>query len=175
MNESQKQVIFLSNCMYQLESQKEKFTTNQPISSLPELGIYALFENKRNGSVDWNESYYSIGNDLRNLGLSENWIIKLKNQLNRFLQSGNSVENFRIIYLSSIEIMFNMVLQVLQSANPEIPKSAMAESIIGDIFNQNYWEGPIVEQINQVRKLSTELGFDLDFVQELGKNIASKS
>jgi len=32
MTEQQKQVIFLSNCIYQLESQREKINNNEPIS-----------------------------------------------------------------------------------------------------------------------------------------------
>lgn len=167
MTEQQKQIIFLSNCMYQLESQKQKIENNEPIASLPELSIYAMFEKNKLGYIDWEEQYSSIKNQLINIGLSENWIEQLKIQLNKYLQMGNSVEDFRMTYMSAIDMLLNMVLGVISNANPEIPKSVMAESIVGDIYTKNYWEGPVIQQINQVRKLNTELGFDLEFVQEL--------
>lgn len=167
MTEQQKQVIFLSNCMYQLESQKQKIANDEPIASLPELGIYAMFEKNKLGYIDWKEQYNSIKNQLINTGISENWIEQLKMQLKQYLEMGNTVEDFRMVYMSAIDMLLNMVLGVISNANPEIPKSAMAESIVGDIFTKNYWEGPVIQQINQVRKLNTELGFDIEFVQEL--------
>lgn len=175
MNEKQKQIIFLSNCLYQLESQKEKINKNQPISSLPEIGVYAMFEKNKLGYVNWQEQFHNIPTHLINLGLSEIWIGRLKAQINYYLMEGNSVEEFRNVYMTAIDILINMVFDVISNLDPEIPQKEIAAGIVEDIFNKNYWEGPVVQQISQVRKINGELGFDLSFVQELIKSIIDKT
>ncbi len=171
ITEKQKNLIFDINCFYQLESQKEKFLSGKPIDILPELTFIALSANKNGQTVNWQTHYSDIYNRLKAYGLTDNWITQLKNKLNSYVGSDKTVEDFRMKFMKPVDLLISMLLDILKTVDPSIPKEEIAKGVIGDIFEKNYWNGPVVQQINTVRTLSTTLGFDTNFVVEFGKSL----
>ncbi len=169
ITENQKHFIFDINCYYQLESQKEKFLSGKPIDILPELTFIALSANKNGQTVNWQAHYNDTYNRLKAYGLTDNWITQLKTKLNSYIGSGKTVDDFRMKFMTPIDLLISMLTDILKSVAPSIPKAEIAKSVIGDIFQKNYWNGPVVQQINTVRTLSNVVGFDTNFVIEFGK------
>jgi hypothetical protein len=89
--------------------------------------------------------------------------------MDKQLAAGTTVEKFRVKFLTPIDLLVNMIMSILMNADRSFPKEQIAESVIGDIFEKNYWEGPVMQQINTVRTLSSNLGLDRNFVVEFGK------
>ena len=164
ITEKQKNFIFDINCFYQLESQKDKFLFGKPIDMLPELSFVAVSELSAGEPINWETKYNELLQKLKAYGLSENWTEELKTKLKTFLSTGKKVEQFRIEFMTPIDLLVNFVLSIIQHADPSIPKELMAKNVIEDILDKNYWQGEIVQQINIVRTLSTSLGFDKSFV-----------
>lgn len=169
ITEKQKHLIFDINCFYQLESQKENISNGQPIEMLPELGFVAMKANSDGHGIDWLEKQNEISEKLRQYGFSENWLLKLKTSLNNQINLGLSPEEYRLKFLTPIDMLVNMVMSIIMNADPSFPKQQIAENVINDIFEKDYWEGPVVQQINTVRTLSTSIGLDKNFVIEFGK------
>lgn len=169
ITEKQKHLIFDINCFYQLESQNKNISTGQPIEMLPELSFVAMKASSDGQKINWIEKQKEIKEKLRQYGFSEYWLLKLKDSLNNQLNLGLSPEEFRLKFLTPIDLLVNMVVSIVLNADPSIPKQQIAESVINDIFEKDYWEGPVVQQINTVRTLSTSLGLDKNFVIEFGK------
>lgn len=174
ITEKQKHLIFDINCFYQLESQNENISNGQPIEMLPELGFVAMKASSDEQKINWLAKQNEITEKLKQYGFSENWLLKLKTSLNNQLNSGHSPEDFRIKFLTPIDLLVNMVMSIIMNADPSIPKQQIAEHVINDIFEKDYWEGPVVQQINTVRTLSTSLGLDKYFVIEFGKILVSQ-
>ncbi|HEY5371072.1 MAG TPA: hypothetical protein VIJ75_18975 [Hanamia sp.] len=168
ITEAQKQLVFDINCFYQLESQKEKFTSGIPIATLPELSLVALFSSKNGQVVNWTQQYNVIYNKLKSYGLTDNWIVQLKDRINSYMQSGKTVEDFRTKFMTAIDLLIDMLLDVLRSVEPS---PDIAQKIIGSIFEKDYWSGIVVQQINTVRTLTTVLGFDIKFVVDFGETL----
>lgn len=173
ITEKQKKLIFDINCFYQLESQKNNFNRGQPIAFLPELGLIAMQSNTNRQSIDWSNKYNELKLALIEHGLSNSWTLVLQQKLAEFITKGNTIEDFRNQFLTSIDLLINMVLLIINNANPSIPAEEIAENVINDIFEKDYWDGPIIEKINIVRKLSITLGFDNKFLVEFGKTLVN--
>ncbi len=169
ITEKQKHLIFDINCFYQLESQKDKFLSGQPVDMLPELGFVAMAANRNGQTVNWQSKYNELSQKLKSYGLSDNWVAELKAKLKTYTTNGKKVEQFRIEFMTPIDLLVNFILGVLPHTDPSIPKEAIAEGIIGDVFDKNYWQGETARQVNIVRTLSTSLRFDKNFVVEFGK------
>jgi len=172
ITERQKHLIFDINCFYQLASQKSKIANGQPIAMLPELNYVAMQENLKGQSINWADKYKELNNKLINYGLSDKWLSKLIACLDKHISNGISVEEFRVNFLTPIDLLMNMIMSIISVARPDANKENVAEKVISDAFEQNYWEGPVVQQIKIVRTLTTKLGFDKNFVVEFGKIFA---
>lgn len=169
LNENQKNLIFDINCFYQLESQKEKIVKGQPISMLLELSFVAMKENSEGKTIDWNEKIIELNEKLKNYGFSENWILSLKNCVHKQMEKGISPEEFRIKFLKPIDLLINILIAVVNNSDPSYSKEEITETVINDTFESNHWEGPVIQQINTIRELKTNLGLDIKFVDEFGK------
>lgn len=174
ISEKQKHLIFDINCFYQLESQNENISSGQPIEMLQELSFIAMKASSEGQKINWLEKQNELNQKLREYGFSENWLLKLKTSLINQLNLGLSPEEYRMKFLTPIDLLVNMVVSIVMNADPSIPKQDIAESVINDIFEKDYWEGPVVQQIKTVRTLSTSLGLDKSFVIEFGKIFVSQ-
>lgn len=167
--EKQKYLIFDINCFYQLESQSEKISSGQPIETLPELSIFATKISSGDQEINWPEKQAEINQKLIEYGFSENWLLELKKSIKNQLNLGKTPEEFRLMFLKPINLLTSMLVGILENADPEIPKQKIAESVINDIFEKDHWEGPVVQQVNMVRTLSTNLNLDKSFTIEFGQ------
>ena len=168
ITEKQKRVIFDINCFYQLESQKEKLILKKPIEALPELSFVAILLNSNNESINWFEQYNNIYDRLKSYGFTEHWINTLKSNLSNFINNGETVESFREIFLTSIDILIDLLFSIISTMNP-LQAENITKSVISDTFEKNYWEGEIVDSIIKIRMLKSILNFETKFVEEFGK------
>jgi hypothetical protein len=175
ITEKQKQLIFDINCFYQLESQYDKFANGKVVDFLPELSFLSIKANSKGAIIDWQSTYAELKLALQAHGLTNHWIVTLQTKLKSFISIGNTIEEFRNQFLTSIDLLVNMVMSIVKNADPSIPAEEIVESVIKDILEKNYWSGPIVQQIISVRRLSSEIGFDNDFIVEFGKAFVSFS
>ena len=130
-----------------------------------------MFEKRTSESIDWDHQLRHIVSRLQSYGLTNNWIDQLTNQIHEYIGDGHSVNGFRLVYMSAIDKLLDMVLEIVQISDPSIPKDEISDNVIQSIFHENYWQGSVVKDIVRVRKLNTELGFSLSFVQELYRAI----
>lgn len=169
ISEKQKYLIFDINCYYQLESQTDNIAKGQPIAFFPELGIHAMIANADGERINWSKKQTELKVKLKQYGFSDIWLTNLKNSLTKQLEKGMSPEEFRLKFLTPIDLLTDMLIIIITNADPSFPKETIAENVIENIFDKNYWEGPVVEQINIVRSISSNLELDKDFVIEFGK------
>ena len=85
------------------------------------------------------------------------------------LEKGISPEEFRIKFLKPIDLLINILIAVVNNSDPSYSKEEITETVINDTFESNHWEGPVIQQINTIRELKTNLGLDIKFVDEFGK------
>lgn len=165
ITEAQKQLVFDINCFYQLDSQRDKVEAGQPIATLPELGFVALMEQHKGEVVNWKQQASNIRNRLKSYGLSDNWIEQLQSKFRSYLQSGNTVGDFRVKFMTAIDTLIDMILGVASVATPS---PDLASSIITEILEKDYWNGTAAQQVQTARTLSTTLNFDKKFIIEFG-------
>lgn len=169
ISEKQKHLIFDINCFYQLKSQKKRLTEGLPIIFLQELSLIAMIENKKGNQIDWLAKYETLRVRLYEYGLSENWVTCLQVELNNFLSNGGTIQTFREVFLRAIDFLANNIMAVINVAPETTKNEYISNKVISDIFEKNYWEGPVINQINETRKLTSYLGFNKNFILELGE------
>lgn len=164
ISEKQKQIIFNTNCLYQLVGQVNRIENKQDIEMLPEISMYAIFQNVEN-PIDWNNEMISLYNKSISLGLSKEWTTQLGNNVLKYTKEFGDLNEFRNSFMTSIDLLLQMINSIALSAS-HVPKEHLAQTVIGDIFDKDYWEGETVNHVKIVRKLNTELKFSKEWVIE---------
>jgi len=162
--EKQKEIIFNTNCLYQLVGQVDRIENKQDIEMLPEISMYAMFHNDGN-SIDWHKEMVGLYTKSISLGLSKEWTTQLGNNVLRHTKANGDLNEFRNTFMNSVDLMLNMINSIALSAS-HVPKEHLAQSVVGDIFEKDYWEGETAHQVKTVRKLNTELNYPKEWVIE---------
>ena len=140
----------------------------KPIESLPELHFVGMDEKSKNEKINWAEKSAMINERLKNYGLSEKWILSLKNCLNNQLRNGTSLKDFRQKINIPLELLGEMLI-VIKNADDSISKDKLTEKVIDDILEADFWQGEVIQQVNIVRSLQKNLSLDKEFVIKWGQ------
>ena len=174
ISEAQKHIIFNINCFYQLVGQKDKFENGLDIEMLPEVAILAIHESEQSNSINWAKIFAYRISELQSFGLSRVWLDQLAQSVNDFVERTGDIQQFRNKFLISIDLLLNMVNAIASNA-PQVPTDDIAQLVVGDIFDKDYWEGETANQIRTVRVLETELGlskvWSIEFSQAFLKKL----
>ena len=163
ITEKQKEIIFNTNCLYQLVGQVDKIENNEDLEMLPEISMYAMVS-KNSNSIDWHKELNGLYSKSMALDLSKEWTDALIHNILEYIKTGNLFE-YRNTFMNSIELLLNMLNSMALSA-PHVPKEHLAQSVVGDIFEKDYWEGETANKVQTVRKLNTVLNFPINWVIE---------
>lgn len=164
ITEKQKEIIFNTNCLYQLVGQVDKIENNEDLEMLPEISMYAMVS-KNSNSIDWHKELNSLYSKSMSLDLSKEWTDALSHNVLRYIKETGNLFEFRNTFMNSVDLLLNMLNSIALSAS-HVPKEHLAQSVVGDIFEKDYWEGETANKVQIVRKLNTELNFPKDWVIE---------
>ncbi len=164
ITEKQKYLLFDINCFYQLMCQKDQIELGNNIEIYPEISFLAMADGRSGKETNWKSELQNIHSRLLSYGLSQSWINQLNDRLNHYKNSGDTIENFREDFMTSIDILTDMLVSIFQTADQNIPSEEISETVVNEIFLKDYWQGEIVNQIYVVRMLTTLVGFDLKFI-----------
>ena len=165
--EKQKEIIFNTTCLYQLVGQVSKIENKEAIQMLPEISMFAMFHNDRD-SINWHKETIGLYTKSISLGLSQKWTTKLGNTVLKYTKIRGNLQEFRTVFINSVDLMLNMINSKALSAI-HVPKEHLAQSIVEDIFEKDCWEGETADQVKTIRKLHTELNFPKEWVLEFSK------
>ena len=88
ITEKQKEIIFNTNCLYQLVGQVDKIENNENLEMLPELSMYAMVS-KNSNSIDWHKELNSLYSKSMSLDLSKEWTDALIHNILEYIKTGN--------------------------------------------------------------------------------------
>lgn len=164
ISEAKKNLVFNINCYYQIVGLQKDIQSGGEVSGPIEITIFKL--NHDSGtSVDWQKLLNNLLTTLRSSGFSDDWILQLSQCTANFTRNVGSIHQFRQKFMKSIDELLEMIqITATHLAHNNIEQ--FVNSIVGDIFDKDYWEDTVVNQIATIRNLRTELGFSKEWVIE---------
>ena len=166
MTDYQRQLILDITCFYQLILRKDKMLSGEPFSLTPELQYQNI--NYHDTDFSWVDYNYQLYEKLKKHGFDDQWIQKLYISVNHYTLDENAIEKLSGLLPNGLSLLSNTVLPLVEMRNSNTSPERFCVRFIGDIFEKDHWQPPVLETITTLRKVFGLLFLDTEFLKEFG-------
>ncbi len=165
ISEAQKKLVFNINCYYQIVGLQKDIQSGEDVKGPAEISMYQAHHTNPGEPIDWQGFFNNLLTALMDSGLSDDWILKLSQCTSNFVGKGGSIHQFKQKFFTSIYHLSELV-QATATHLGHLQMEDIVNSVVGDIFDKEYWEGEVAEQVRTIRILESELGLSKEWAIE---------